>query len=188
MESLTSEKTEMIIMVGFPASGKSTFSQRFLIPKGYVHVNRDTLGTQKKCETLAASTLDEGKSVVIDNTNPSRSAREEYIRIATERGKINSIQTFENQQHSNISLFWSKGIPVRCFRFTTPLEVAEHLNQVRMNLSKGKVRVPGIAFNMFKSKFCEPTVAEGFSEIRKINFVRHHPDASHEKEFLSWTE
>ena len=39
----------MIIMVGPPASGKSTFSRRYLKPHGYEIVNRDTLKTPAKC-------------------------------------------------------------------------------------------------------------------------------------------
>ena len=40
---------EMIIMVGTPASGKSTFVKKHLLPHGYAHVNRDTLNTPAKC-------------------------------------------------------------------------------------------------------------------------------------------
>jgi bifunctional polynucleotide phosphatase/kinase len=39
----------MVILVGPPASGKSTFGKKYLLPHNYVHVNRDTLGTVKKC-------------------------------------------------------------------------------------------------------------------------------------------
>ena len=41
--------TQLIVMVGCPASGKSTVRKRFLEPHGYVTVNRDTLGTVEKC-------------------------------------------------------------------------------------------------------------------------------------------
>jgi bifunctional polynucleotide phosphatase/kinase len=40
---------ELVMMVGCPASGKSTFRKRFLEPHGYVAINRDTLGTMDKC-------------------------------------------------------------------------------------------------------------------------------------------
>jgi bifunctional polynucleotide phosphatase/kinase len=39
----------MIIMIGLPASGKSTFSKKYFLPFGYVHINRDILKTQEKC-------------------------------------------------------------------------------------------------------------------------------------------
>jgi bifunctional polynucleotide phosphatase/kinase len=36
-------------MIGPPASGKSTFTKKYLVPHKYVHINRDTLQTQEKC-------------------------------------------------------------------------------------------------------------------------------------------
>jgi len=35
----------MIILVGMPGSGKSTFANRVLLPLGYQWINRDTLKT-----------------------------------------------------------------------------------------------------------------------------------------------
>lgn len=43
------QSQEMILMVGAPATGKSTFRKRYLEPHGYVAVNRDTMGTMQKC-------------------------------------------------------------------------------------------------------------------------------------------
>lgn len=40
---------ELVMMVGCPASGKSTFRKRYLEPHGYVAINRDTMGTMDKC-------------------------------------------------------------------------------------------------------------------------------------------
>lgn len=39
-QPLTSSSQEMIILVGYPASGKSTFTERYLKPHGYFHVNQ----------------------------------------------------------------------------------------------------------------------------------------------------
>lgn len=39
----------MIILVGMPACGKSSFCKRKMIPHGYIHINRDALKTQIKC-------------------------------------------------------------------------------------------------------------------------------------------
>lgn len=50
-------------MVGFPASGKSSFVQNVIVPKGYVRVNRDTLKTQSKCLSVAANALQNQESV-----------------------------------------------------------------------------------------------------------------------------
>lgn len=62
---------------------------------------------------------------------------------------------------------------VRCFWFTAPVELAQHNNAYRAyNASAGgRELLSGIAFNLFKSKFQEPKLIEGFEEIKKINFV-----------------
>lgn len=51
--------------------GKSTFARKYFVPAGYVHVNQDTLKTKDKCLKVAREAVESGKSVVIDNTNPS---------------------------------------------------------------------------------------------------------------------
>ncbi|EGD74947.1 hypothetical protein PTSG_12542 [Salpingoeca rosetta] len=141
--------TEMIVLVGSPASGKSTFAERHLKPHGYVIVNRDTLGTMAKCEKAAAKALEDGQSVVVDNTNPDPASRAKFIQIAT--------------KHS---------VPVRCVELTTPRDVASHLNYFRAILTDGKRRrIPDVAFNSFRSKYKAPSAGEGFDEVIKVEFV-----------------
>lgn len=53
----------MIIMIGCPGSGKSSFVKSEILHKGYVHVNRDTLKTAAKCISTAEEALQSGKSV-----------------------------------------------------------------------------------------------------------------------------
>jgi len=162
---LTSSTQELILLVGFPASGKSTFSKRYLIPQGYVHINRDTLKTQPKCLKALREALSAGKSAVVDNTNPSVASRGEYIKIASD-----------------------SGIPVRCYHLQTSYELAEHLNLFRERITNGESKhVPGVGFNMFRSKFEEPKLSEGFTEIKKINFVPQFDDASTEGIFKQFT-
>ncbi|XP_065136068.2 bifunctional polynucleotide phosphatase/kinase [Paramisgurnus dabryanus] len=73
--SLTSTKKEVIVAVGFPGLGKSTFFQTHVIPKGYAYVNRDTLGSWQQCVSACERALKEGKSVAVDNTNPDLESR-----------------------------------------------------------------------------------------------------------------
>lgn len=54
---------QMIIMIGFPASGKSSFVKNTILPKGHVHINRDTLKTPQKCLSTTDNALQNGDSV-----------------------------------------------------------------------------------------------------------------------------
>ncbi|XP_064624829.1 uncharacterized protein F21D5.5-like [Lineus longissimus] len=160
-----SESQEVVIMVGYPASGKSTFRKQYFEPHGYVAVNRDTLGTVSKCKKFMYQALEEGKSVVVDNTNPSPAAREEFILVAKD-----------------------EGIPCRCFFMDTPIELAHHLNYVRQNQTNGEVRrIPGVGYNMYKKNFKAPEKSEGFTEIITVPFEAEFENPRHEKLFKQWT-
>lgn len=161
----TSKSQEVVIMVGPPASGKSTFRKRFLESRGYLAVNRDTMGTMAACIKAAKAALAQGKSVVADNTNPSVAARKDFVDCAKKNG-----------------------VPCRCFVMNTPIKLAHHLNYVRQNYSDGKVRrVPDVGYNVYKKNFQEPTAAEGFSEVVTIDFYPQFEDQKHTKLFKQWT-
>jgi bifunctional polynucleotide phosphatase/kinase len=74
----------MFIFVGMPGSGKSTFYQQKLSPKGWVHVNQDTLKTQAKVLNAVRIAASSGQSIAIDATNPNPDKRREYIIIAAQ--------------------------------------------------------------------------------------------------------
>ncbi len=48
-------------------------------------------------------------------------------------------------------------------------------------------RVPGIAFNVYKSKFREPTEDEGYTEVARIDFVPTFKDDKTKALFLQFT-
>jgi bifunctional polynucleotide phosphatase/kinase len=81
-DELISKDPELVISIGFPASGKSTFAKKYFVSKGYVHINQDTLKTKAKCIKATEEALKNGKSVIVDNTNPSAKVRKEYSVIA----------------------------------------------------------------------------------------------------------
>lgn len=56
---------ELVIFVGLPCLGKSSFYRTHFSPAGYVHVNQDTLGSRAKCVKAAEEALKDGKSCVI---------------------------------------------------------------------------------------------------------------------------
>jgi len=131
---------------------------------------------------VCQETLNNGTSVVIDNTNAQRKTRALYISQA-------------KKLH----------IPVRCFHFTTSEEVAKHLNMFRevtlfLSLSlqahsylsllqkqSGRKHVPRIGYVMFKKNFEEPNKNEGYTEIRKIDFQPLFESKEDERMFLEFT-
>jgi Predicted kinase len=158
------QTTELVILVGFPASGKSTFARLHLEPKGYVTVNRDKMKTQQKCEKTTDESLAAKKSVVVDNTNSSKDARAPYVKLGKKHG-----------------------VPVRCFYFDVPIDVAKHMNLHRQYMTNGKVRrIPDVGYNVYKSKFGMPDKSEGFAEIKTIKFVPHFESDEERKQFLKW--
>jgi len=140
---------EMVLMVGAPGSGKSTFCVNYL-PK-YVRVNRDTLKTKEKCYKVADEALSQGKSVVIDNTNPKKEDRRYFIDLAKKHG-----------------------VKVRCFEVLTPKDICFHndyqriANDKRKHLSGKAGSIPIHTFFKYKE---EPSTAEGFYEVNKVNFI-----------------
>ena len=70
----------------------------------------------------------------------------------------------------------------------TPVELAHHLNLVRQNQTNGEVRrVPDVGYNVFKKNFEEPTTAEGFSEVLKVDFVPKFDSTRDLEIFKQWT-
>ncbi|RDW60769.1 DNA kinase Pnk1 [Coleophoma cylindrospora] len=156
--TITSQKTfskrnekEIVLFCGSPGAGKSTFYWRVLEPLGYVRVNQDTLKTRDKCVKVAGEQLADGKSVVIDNTNPNVEVRGIWVELA--------------KKYS---------VPIRCISFTTPMQMCQHNDTVRalnqiMNPEKRAI-LPGMAFNSFTSRYQKPAPAEGFQDITEIDF------------------
>lgn len=134
-------QSEMIIIVGSPSAGKSTFVREYY--PTYYRINQDTLKTRPRCikETLAAAKRHE--NIIIDNTNPTVANRADYIAIA---------QKYEYDK-------------IICYIKEITMDRAKELN-VRKNK-----KLPMIAFNVFQSKYVEPTLDEGFTEIIKIPFI-----------------
>ncbi|KAG8140206.1 putative Bifunctional polynucleotide phosphatase-kinase protein [Naja naja] len=143
--SLISSSSELVVAVGFPAAGKSTFLKKHLVSVGYAYINQDTLGSWKKCVALCETSLQAGKSVVVDNTNPELESRRRY----TECAKKARFREMTEKEH---------------------------------------VPVNNIVLNTYKSKYVEPSLEEGFSEILKINFVPQFTDSKLESLYRQFSE
>ncbi|BGP14822.1 hypothetical protein JCM10213_001812 [Rhodosporidiobolus nylandii] len=158
LSEFDSVEPEVVLFVGFPGSGKTSFFTKHFAPQGYVHINQDTLKTRPACLNLVRACLSSSppKPCVVDNTSPSASVRSEYIKLV--RASF-------------------PGVKIRCFHFTAPMELAMHNSVYRAayaatDKGNGKKRevLPAIAFTSFAKNFQQPRLDEGFDEIKQINF------------------
>jgi len=77
---LFKNEKELIVFVGMPGSGKSTFYYTNL--KDHIHIEQDKIGSRPKLLKELDKSLTTGKSIVIDSTNPIQENRLEYYEKA----------------------------------------------------------------------------------------------------------
>jgi predicted kinase len=126
--------------VGLPASGKSTFYFKNFAAT-HVHVSKDLLPRGGRQETLIEKALAAGKSVVVDNTNPSAEVRRPLIELG--------------RRH---------GARIVAYFFDVDVKTALMRNRGR----EGKARVPDVALFVTKKKLAPPSYDEGFDEIHVV--------------------
>ncbi|MBX9691584.1 MAG: DNA 3'-phosphatase, partial [Cyanobacteria bacterium] len=158
-----SDKQEMVIFVGMPASGKSTLAKKVFEAAGYVRANNDDHGNKQKCLKICTEALKRGASCVVDNTNPDAETRKQFISLAKEHGVKQ----------------------IRCFFMSTPREICDHLNLLREEMHHVK-RVPDVALNTFNARLVKPTASEGFTEVTEIPFKIRFDKPQHRELFLKW--
>lgn len=155
---LISDVKEVVVLVGYPGSGKTFFASTYLVPEGYHHINRDTLGSWQKCISTLEAALTAGKSVVIDNTSPDRLSRQRYISAAHKHG-----------------------VSCRCFILKTSMGHAKHNNKFREYTDDSHEPISDMVINMYKKKYEEPSQDEGFIAVVKINSIPKFNDPALDK-------
>ena len=146
----------LVITVGPPGCGKSTYAKSLGCLNLWTHISRDALGTAAKCVTALKRAIAHPR-VIIDATHPDVQSREPFIKIAR-----------------------AAGMHICAVVFTPPIEVAKYMNRVRA--ITGGNYVPDIAYGMFAKRYVAPTIAEGFAQIIMVNQIPQTcPD-----EYLDW--
>jgi bifunctional polynucleotide phosphatase/kinase len=149
-------KSQMIILVGTPASGKTTFTQTLIKRfetefdiKDLCWVNQDTLKTPAKCQNAANAGLQSGKIVIVDNTNVTTDKRKDYIQIAKKHG-----------------------VPVHVVFISVPKLLSFHLNMVRACHTLGeRERISSIPIHSLAKTLVEPEAKEGFETVTHVPYV-----------------
>jgi len=145
---INKKEQELIVLVGSPACGKSTFANEHIDQTKYSIINRDILKTQQKCLAACEDALSKGKSCVIDNTNPDEDSRKRYIDVAKKFS-----------------------VPCRCFHFEMDIDQIFHNNKFRVLTKVKHDLVSPMVIYSYRKKHVTPKLSEGFQEILQINFV-----------------
>lgn len=148
-DRLISNEKEILVLVGFPGSGKSFLAKQIEKKSKckYVTVCRDVLGSWQKCAAEAAKLLQRGNSVVVDSTNPDTESRARWTSLAKENR-----------------------VECRCAKMKTTKAHSQHNNKFRELMKINHVPVNDIVFNTYKNKYSEPTTNEGFKEVLEVDF------------------
>lgn len=144
MELLFEKKRQrqVVIFIGLQASGKSSFYHRYLTD--YVHINLDTLRSRSCERSLMEKCFSEGRSFVVDNTNPERTDRQRYIPAAVEQG------------YEVIGIY-----------FQSILKDCIKRNEKREN------RVPEVALPSTSKKMALPSYDEGYDKIFYVSMTEN---------------
>jgi len=140
---------ELVILIGVPASGKTSFV-RARLAATHEHVSKDLQPRARRGDErqqgLIAAAFAAGRSVVVDNVNATVAARSSLIRLGRQHG-------------ARI---------VGCY-FPSAVKEAVARNRQR----SGADRVPDVAIYAAAKHLEPPSADEGFDELR---VVRLRPD------------
>jgi predicted kinase len=140
---------ELVIFIGLQGSGKSTFYRTYFAAT-HEYVSKDLLSNNRKPQRrqmqLIEQALEQQRSVVVDNTNPTPEVRKPLLEIG--------------------HLY---GATVTGYFFKAEVSQSIKRNQQRT----GKAKVPPVAIYATAKKLQQPTYAEGFDVLYTVQIAEN---------------
>jgi len=138
---------ELVILIGLPGAGKTTFYQeRFAAT--HEHVSMDLLRNNRQPARRQLQVIEDalaaGRSVVVDNTNPTVEGRAELIAPARQFGAT-----------------------VIGYAFAPDVAASLARNRAR----DGRARVPDVAIYATRKRLEPPTYAEGYDRLYAVRIA-----------------
>jgi len=155
---------EIIMIVGYPASGKSSLTKEYEA-SGYKKVNRDIIGgSVEGLLPIVETLLNEQRPIVLDNTHVDVVTRKPFIDLAKKYNvpiHCKWLQTsIEDAQVNSLNRMWEKHGRL----FMDRKEMKE--------IKRDSNTFPVVVLFAYKKNFQKPTLDEGFATIEKIPFIR----------------
>lgn len=152
----------LLIMIGPPASGKSRLADIIIraMQITTTYINQDTCKTKTKCQNIFNEAIkqDTPHLIIIDNTNPSREVRENYINTA---------------KYSRPK----KKVIVKYIVMDESRELYEHLSVYRERIyfhDNGELidkHIPTVAYNKYYKLYDNVNEDAGVDEILHFQFI-----------------
>jgi predicted kinase len=138
---------ELVVFIGLQGSGKSSFYRaRFTDTHDWVSKDRfpNNRNPARRQRQLVEEALAAGRSVVVDNTNPTVEERAELIALA-------------------------RGFQASVIGYYFRSRLADCLE--RNSQREGKARVPDVALYATRKRLCPPSLAEGFDRLWYVQLL-----------------
>ncbi|MDA4130520.1 MAG: AAA family ATPase [Thaumarchaeota archaeon] len=130
---------EIIVLVGIPASGKSTLALNNF--PHHKRINLDVLHSRKKEDDELADSFRNDQDTIIDNTNTTIKSRRKYLDLA----RLHNVK-------------------IRAIYLKIPIYLALQRNALRV----GKERIPDNVLRFYHKILRPPTVKEGFDSVEEL--------------------
>ena len=146
----------LLLFIGIPASGKSTFFHRVLEDRNMAYVSLDVLRTRAREKSAFDAAIAAHKSVVVDNTNVTMAFRVRYIGPANSAG------------YRVVGLFF-QSVLADCL--------------VRNEKREGKAKIKNAALFGMSAQLELPSMDEGFDNLFFVRIADGNFEIDHWKDF-----